>query len=101
MPPRIRRKQALKDPNPLLERAIKIFFRVMINFGDRQPDPVDAPLEDLYSNLQRWDLNKIDAQEAHRRTKQDRWLAIRSSGDMSGTIHIFADVYPVATKVRD
>lgn len=59
----MRRKQRLNEPNPVLEFIIKKAFKLAIDYGDAQPDPVVAPLDDFYANIQSWDMKSIDAKQ--------------------------------------
>lgn len=76
LPPGIRRKQRLADPNPVLEFMIKKAFRLFIDFGDAQPDPVVAPIDSFYANIQSWDMRKIDVAETEKRDAQTRRFRI-------------------------
>jgi hypothetical protein len=76
LPPRIRRKQRLADPNPVLEFMIKKAFRLFIDFGDAQPDPLIAPIDDFYANIQSWDMRKIDVIETEKRDAQTQRFKI-------------------------
>ncbi|CAK1365197.1 unnamed protein product [Cercospora beticola] len=81
LPPAIRRKQGLEDPNSVLEWLIRFAMRVMINTGDAQPDPMEAPIESFYHDLQRWNLSTIDRVEMVRRDKQS--FHLRATGCLS------------------
>jgi hypothetical protein len=72
LPPGIRKKQRLADPNSVLEFMIKKAFRLSIDFGDSRPDPVVAPIDDFYANIQSWDMRKIDVMETQKRDAQTR-----------------------------
>ena len=72
LPPGIRRKQRLADPNPVLEFMIKKAFKLFIDFGDAQADPVVAPIDSFYANIQSWDMRKIDVMETAKRDAQTR-----------------------------
>lgn len=72
LPPGIRRKQRLADPNPVLEFMIKMAFKLLIDIGDAQADPVTAPIDAFYANLQSWDMRKIDVMETAKRDAQTR-----------------------------
>ncbi|PSN67243.1 hypothetical protein BS50DRAFT_588230 [Corynespora cassiicola Philippines] len=76
LPPAIRQKQRLEDPNPILQWLVKAFFRTAINRSDSRPDPVDAPLEAFFDDLKSWDLSKIDKVEAARRDRESRWIKV-------------------------
>lgn len=75
LPPAIRRKQGLEDPNSILEWLIRSAMRIMINAGDAQPDAVEAPIESFYHDLQRWNLSTIDRVETTRRDKQSFYMS--------------------------
>ena len=76
LPPGIRRKQRLADPNPVLEFMIKKAFKLFIDFGDAQADPVVAPIDSFYANIQSWDMRKIDVAETEKRDAQTRRFRI-------------------------
>ena len=72
LPPGIRKRQRLADPNPVLEFMIKKAFKLFIDFGDAQPDPVVAPIDAFYANIQSWDMREIDVVETEKRDAQTR-----------------------------
>ena len=76
LPPGIRRKQRLADPNPVLESMIKMAFRCFIDSGDAQPDPVIASIDEFYVNIQSWDMRIIDLIETEKRDTQTRRFKI-------------------------
>ena len=76
LPPAIRQKQRLEDPNPILQWLVKAFFRTAINRSDSRPDPVDAPLEAFFDDLKSWDLSKIDKLETARRDRESWWIKL-------------------------
>jgi hypothetical protein len=72
LPPGIRKKQRLADPNPVLEFMVQKAFRLFIDFGDSRPDPVVAPIDAFYANIQSWNMRKIDLVETEKRDSQTR-----------------------------
>lgn len=86
LPPAIRRKQGLEDPNSVLEWLIRFAMRVMINAGDAHPDPAEAPIESFYHDLQRWNLSTIDRVETARRDKQSLYLRATGACSLVGMV---------------
>lgn len=76
LPPAIRRKQGLEDPNVALQWIIKRAFRFLINYGDSLPDPVHAPMDPFYAKLKADDLNAIDRATTQDRDRQTWRLAV-------------------------
>lgn len=74
LPKKIRVKQQLGDPNPILEFCIRHAFRLGMNYGDSLPDPVMAEFEDFYHELEQQDMSQIDAINAASRDAQDLFI---------------------------
>lgn len=55
---------------------IKKTFKVFIDFGDAHPDPVIAPIDEFYTNIQSWNMKKIDMVETQKRDAQTRRFQI-------------------------
>jgi hypothetical protein len=72
LPKKIRMKQRLEDPHPVLEWLIKTALRFAFDYGDSLPDPVLPEFEDFYHDMERWDMGRIDALHRVKREKQDR-----------------------------
>lgn len=51
---------------------IKKAFKLFIDLGDAQPDPVIAPIDSFYANVQSWDMREIDVMETEKRDAQTR-----------------------------
>lgn len=96
LPPGIRKKQRLADPNSVLEFMIKKVFRLLIDFGDSRPDPVVAAIDAFYAHIQSWDMRKIDLMETQKRDSQTRRFkfvfAILSILVLGSLVHHYSNI---------
>ncbi|KAF4960420.1 hypothetical protein FSARC_10480 [Fusarium sarcochroum] len=58
--PKVRDQQQIGHPNPIIERFVKLGFKIMFDLTDILPDPTKPDLLEEYQAVKNWEWHKID-----------------------------------------
>jgi hypothetical protein len=58
--PKVREQQHIGHPNPIIERIVKLGFKVLFDLTDILPDPVKPDLLEEYQAIKDWEWRRVD-----------------------------------------